>query len=328
MGSNPASPKREYASSDGGGSASTGSFNLAAAHAKGQAPHTITEVELLEPPVNFAMIEDGLYRSGLPTARSFGFVRRLQLRTILILSYEKPNPALLTFLRREGVQVVHIDMYNKQKQTSVNGMWKPLSEQVIKETIELILNLSFYPILVVDTNGIYHVGIIIGCLRRMQRWNLNSIINEYRSFLNNNLKNNKYITSRYINEQFIELFDTDLINIPDHIPPWFNNYITMHTVERNHLRMLIQSNKVDDCNTLIETPPSSPPPPTSSTDNAAPDQQEPSEQSDDVTHASPFPNSANSLATTPKYMVYYFSAACPLNSDVDTFQKKPRIQTL
>ena len=50
-------------------------------------------------------------------------------------------------------------------------------------------------------------------MRKLQRWNFNSIITEYRSFAG--------ARSRYNNEQFIELFDLDLVTLPPHLPTWF-----------------------------------------------------------------------------------------------------------
>ena len=49
-------------------------------------------------------------------------------------------------------------------------------------------------------------GVIIGCLRKLQKWSLISIFEEYRRFSGSKFQ------QEY--EQFIELFDTDLIEIP------------------------------------------------------------------------------------------------------------------
>ncbi len=50
----------------------------------------------------------------------------------------------------------------------------------------------------------------MACLRKLQRWNLTSIFDEYRRFTKN--------VSRVQNEQFIELFDIDLIPVSDCSP--------------------------------------------------------------------------------------------------------------
>lgn len=52
----------------------------------------------------------------------------------------------------------------------------------------------------------------MGCLRKLQRWNLTSIFEEYRRYAGPKV--------RVLNEQFIELFDTDLVRVPMDHPKW------------------------------------------------------------------------------------------------------------
>lgn len=56
------------------------------------------------------------------------------------------------------------------------------------------------------------LGTIVGCLRKLQRWNLTSIFEEYRRYAGPKV--------RLLNEQFIELFDTDLVRVPQNKPSW------------------------------------------------------------------------------------------------------------
>ncbi|KAF9579578.1 hypothetical protein BGW38_004112, partial [Lunasporangiospora selenospora] len=89
--------------------------------------------------------------------------------------------------------------------------WKPLSEELIKDGLEMILDANNYPIIVMDTSGIHEIGTFMGCLRRLQHWNFSSII--YRAYAGNK--------ARYVNEQFIELFDVDWITLPESLPNWW-----------------------------------------------------------------------------------------------------------
>ncbi|KAG0253717.1 hypothetical protein DFQ27_007258 [Actinomortierella ambigua] len=93
------------------------------------------------------------------------------------------------------------------------SLWKPLSEELIKDGLELILDAKNYPIIVMDTSGIHEIGTFMGCLRRLQHWNFSSIIVEYRAYAGNK--------ARYVNEQFIELFDVDWITLPEDLPQWW-----------------------------------------------------------------------------------------------------------
>ena len=56
---------------------------------------------------------------------------------------------------------------------------------------------------------------MIGCLRKLQGWNLTSTLEEYRRHVGPKI--------RVLNEQFIELFDTDLVMVPPGAPRWLND---------------------------------------------------------------------------------------------------------
>lgn len=105
-----------------------------------------------------------------------------------------------------------------------------LSEEVVKDSLQVLLNSAVYhPILVTDTAGIHEVGVLLGCLRKLQRWNFATILLEYRNFAGNR--------ARSTNERFIELFDTDLITFPekDVLPRWFSEQLEADEAELNQL---------------------------------------------------------------------------------------------
>lgn len=79
-----------------------------------------------------------------------------------------------------------------------------LSESVVVRILEVLLDRVHYPLLITCSKGRYRTGIVCACLRKMQRWNLVSILEEYRRFAGDK--------SRAENEEFIELFDTDLVS--------------------------------------------------------------------------------------------------------------------
>ncbi|KAJ3130251.1 hypothetical protein HK098_004298 [Nowakowskiella sp. JEL0407] len=77
--------------------------------------------------------------------------------------------------------------------------WRPVSEELIKESLQFLLNVENYPVMFMCSSGIHETGCLIGCLRKLQNWNFNSIIMEYRGFAGTK--------TRFAIEQFIELFD-------------------------------------------------------------------------------------------------------------------------
>lgn len=57
-----------------------------------------------------------------------------------------------------------------------------------------------------------YIGVVIGCLRKLEKWSLVSIFEEFRRFTNARLVEH---------EQFIELFDTDLVAVTTTNSPRF-----------------------------------------------------------------------------------------------------------
>ncbi|KAG0209007.1 hypothetical protein BGX28_000191 [Mortierella sp. GBA30] len=113
--------------------------------------------------------------------------------------------------------------------------WKPLSEELIKEGLEMVLDARNYPIIVMDTSGIHEIGTFMGCLRRLQHWNFSSIIVEYRAYAGNK--------ARYVNEQFIELFDIDWITLPETLPSWWIEQEQMWREEEEEREQQLQQER-------------------------------------------------------------------------------------
>ncbi|CAO3627862.1 unnamed protein product [Mucor hiemalis] len=61
----------------------------------------------LVPPLNFAMIASGLYRSGHPNKQNFAFLRKLKLKTIMYFALEDYPPEMQHFVEQEGIEVLH-----------------------------------------------------------------------------------------------------------------------------------------------------------------------------------------------------------------------------
>ncbi|CAI2172997.1 15533_t:CDS:2 [Funneliformis geosporum] len=148
------------------------------------------------------MIEEDLYRSGQPNELNFPFLEKLGLKTVVWLAPEEPNQRFLNFIDDQDIQWHHLGVIS-----SVNAL-DPITEEVVLAALEIILNPRSYPMIVMCNLGRHRTG----CLRKLQRWNLTSIFEEYRRYAGSKV--------RVLNEQFIELFDTDLVRVPVNRPKW------------------------------------------------------------------------------------------------------------
>ncbi|SAM06316.1 hypothetical protein [Absidia glauca] len=173
--------------------------------------YKLSSSSLLNPPEQFGMVESGIFRSEMLQPVHFSFIRQFGFQTVVMLSPELPNRVTTNLIEEGGIQLIHLGMATwKPTQPST---WRPVSEELIKEGLELVLNVKTHPVLIMCTSGIHETGTLVGCLRKLECWNFSSIITEYRSFAGSK--------ARYVNEQFIELFDLDLVTLPKELPTWF-----------------------------------------------------------------------------------------------------------
>jgi tyrosine-protein phosphatase OCA6 len=61
-------------------------------------------------PLQFAVIEEGLYRGSYPTLRNFCFLERLNIKTIVSLIPEPPTQDLQAFCKLLGIRIIHFQV--------------------------------------------------------------------------------------------------------------------------------------------------------------------------------------------------------------------------
>ncbi|KAJ1631181.1 protein-tyrosine phosphatase, partial [Pavlovales sp. CCMP2436] len=161
----------------------------------------------LVPPERFGAIDVGLFRSNYPTEANFRFLGSLGLRTAVNLTQERLLRSALAFFAQQGIQLVQLGETSSSEISS--GM---ASDDLLKQALEIALDASAYPLLLMSSSGNHGVGLVVGCLRRLQGWSISSALDEYRSFA--------APSSRYTTEQAIELFDLQLVELPAEPPSW------------------------------------------------------------------------------------------------------------
>lgn len=171
------------------------------------------------PPLNFCPVERQLYRSGQPSIINQSFLQDLNLKTILWLASEEPQDDFLEFcsdwnINIEFVGIINEFNYQHSGQNVTVNPWDSLNEGTIKKALELIVNRNNYPLLVCCGMGRHRTGTVIGCLRRLQGWNLASVSEEYRRFTGAR-------GGRILVELLIESFDINSVEIKvDDLPDW------------------------------------------------------------------------------------------------------------
>ncbi|XP_078171240.1 inositol diphosphatase DSP1-like [Carex rostrata] len=147
----------------------------------------------LVPPLNFAMVEHGVFRSGFPEASNFPFLQSLGLRSVLCLCPEPYPEENLEFLRTNGIKLFQLGI-DGSKEPFVN-----IPEDTIREALKVVLDTRNHPVLIHCKRGKHRTGCVVGCLRKLQKWCLTSIFDEYQRFA--------AAKARISDQRFIERFD-------------------------------------------------------------------------------------------------------------------------
>ncbi|RLN09510.1 hypothetical protein C2845_PM11G24400 [Panicum miliaceum] len=159
----------------------------------------------LVPPLNFAMVDDGIFRSGFPDAANFRFLRSLNLRSVVYLCPEPYPEENARFLRQNGIELHQFGI-----EGSKSGLTMPetlllqeplvyIPEETIREALKVILDVRNQPVLIHCKRGKHRTGCVVGCLRKLQKWCLSSVFDEYLHFA--------AAKARSTDQRFMELFD-------------------------------------------------------------------------------------------------------------------------
>ncbi|EOX93343.1 Phosphotyrosine protein phosphatases superfamily protein isoform 2 [Theobroma cacao] len=128
----------------------------------------------LIPPLNFAMVDNGIFRSGFPDSANFSFLLTLNLRSIIYLCPEPYPEANTEFLKSNGIRLFQFGIEG-YKEPFVN-----IPEDTIREALKVVLDARNHPVLIHCKRGKHRTGCLVGCLRKLQRWCLSSVFDEYQ----------------------------------------------------------------------------------------------------------------------------------------------------
>lgn len=151
----------------------------------------------LTPPENFAPVINNIYRSSFPQEPNFSFLKTLKLKSVLCLIPEEYPSSQEEFFRKEGIQLFHLGMAGNKEPFVI------ISSELITEAIKIVINPANQPILIHCNRGKHRTGCLVGVLRRLQKWSLTIIFDEYRKFA--------APKERPMDQQFIELYDENRI---------------------------------------------------------------------------------------------------------------------
>ncbi|XP_024982008.1 tyrosine-protein phosphatase DSP3-like [Cynara cardunculus var. scolymus] len=147
------------------------------------------------PPINFAAVEDRIYRSGFPQPRDFPYLDTLQLRSIIYLCTEPYPTENLEFLNARNIRLF---------QFGIDGTKDAkISKGTITDALKVLIDVRNHPVLIHCKRGKHRTGCLVGCLRKLQNWCLSSVLEEYKFYAGEK--------SRDMDLKFLETYDVSYL---------------------------------------------------------------------------------------------------------------------
>ncbi|CDK27695.1 unnamed protein product [Kuraishia capsulata CBS 1993] len=147
---------------------------------------------LVTPPENFSAVCGDIYRSSFPRTDNFEFLSRLKLKSIICLIPEDYPEENSSFIQDHNIKFFQIGMEGNKEP------FVKIQPELIQEALKIVLNPENQPILIHCNRGKHRTGCLVGCIRKLQKWSLSMIFDEYRKF--------SYPKERPLDQQFIEMF--------------------------------------------------------------------------------------------------------------------------
>lgn len=181
---------------------------------------TIDPKPLYVPPLNFSLVEDGIYRSGFPMPINYPFLEQLGLKTIIYLGdlgeKKKDEKAKNKDIEKSETVPKEKDKQDKEKKDKhgtaeimdnykkwidttdikfhhlfMKSALEPFTLEedrtqaleTITTALQLIVNKQNFPILIHSNKGKHRIGVLVGLMRKLlQGWCLSGIFEEYEKF--------------------------------------------------------------------------------------------------------------------------------------------------
>ncbi|KAG2732937.1 hypothetical protein G9P44_003927 [Scheffersomyces stipitis] len=167
------------------------------------------------PPLNFALVEDKIYRSGFPMPINYPFLKQLKLKTIIYLGdlghdskkkkkdkknkdksekseksekkKDKHGTAEIMAQYQEWLTTTDIKFHNLLMEASQEPFNRPDEHQQAQESLTIALSLMLdkqnFPMLIHSNKGKHRTGVLVGLMRKLlQGWSMSGIFEEYEQF--------------------------------------------------------------------------------------------------------------------------------------------------
>jgi len=127
---------------------------------------------MLQLPLGFARVGEGIYRSAYPASKTLPFVKTLQLRSMVCLYPKDIRSDLREYAEQNGIKIIEADIGANQEPFIV------MSTAAVSSALAVLSDPASHPVLVFCTSGKVRTGCVIGCLRKLMGWSIVTIVHE------------------------------------------------------------------------------------------------------------------------------------------------------
>ncbi|KAH7040225.1 protein-tyrosine phosphatase, partial [Microdochium trichocladiopsis] len=128
----------------------------------------------IQKPINFGVIEPGLYRSGYPQAQDYPFIKSLNIKTIVTLVSKEMPEGYQSFMDANGISHKVFDMAGTKKQV--------IDLDMMQAILEVVADNNNYPLLIHCNHGKHRTGCVVGLIRKASQWDVPAILSEYTHY--------------------------------------------------------------------------------------------------------------------------------------------------
>ncbi|KAF2035361.1 hypothetical protein EK21DRAFT_106900 [Setomelanomma holmii] len=146
---------------------------------------------------NFGIVLPGaIYRSRYPKPINYGYIKTLNIKSILTLVPEPIAPEYQAFMSEAGIQHFQVHIKANKGQVSTESC-------EMSRTLRLVMDRANHPILIHCNKGKHRTGCTVACFRRILGLPMDEIIDEYHNYAG--------AKARLMDEVFFEGFDLNLV---------------------------------------------------------------------------------------------------------------------
>lgn len=138
------------------------------------------------------------------------FLLSLNLKSVILMEQNIMDDTFADFLSENNINVIDPSMTSKEV---VKSDLIPISDDIISEAMSALVNPVNLPTLIVCKTGKSYTSVLVACLRKLQKWSMVSVLEEFRRFAVGTKQQQQL-------EQLIELFDVEQQEITDQSPPF------------------------------------------------------------------------------------------------------------